>query len=67
VSAPDGARRALRQRSGPPPSTVLLLGSDAELKELGLAGTDATTLARRGSHRLVRLPATRLTEGRDHG
>ena len=67
VSAPEGARRGLRQRSGPPPSTVLLLGSDAELKDFGLAATDGTTLARLGSHRLVRLPATRLTEGRDHG
>jgi hypothetical protein len=46
---------------------VLLLGSDAELRDFGLAGGDGTILSRRGSHRLVRLPASRLMEGKDHG
>ncbi|MCS5699917.1 glycosyltransferase family 39 protein [Cyanobium sp. FGCU-52] len=62
VSGPDRARRALDERPGSPPSTLLLLGSDAELKDFGLGEEQGSTLARRGSHRLVRLPAASLPE-----
>jgi 4-amino-4-deoxy-L-arabinose transferase-like glycosyltransferase len=62
VSGPDRARRALRERAGPPPSSLLLLGSDAELKDFGLGDGVGSTLARRGSHRLLRLPAASLPQ-----
>jgi len=62
VSGPDRARRALRERDGSPPSTLLLLGSDAELKDFGLGDDVGITLARRGSHRLLRLPAASLPD-----
>lgn len=63
VSGPARARRALRQRPGPTPASVLVLASDAELKEFGLAPGEGITLARRDSHRLLRLPSSRLGAG----
>jgi hypothetical protein len=62
VSGPDRARRELGERSASLPSTLLLLGSDAELKDFGLDEAEGFTLARRGSHRLLRLPTASLPE-----
>lgn len=62
VSGPDRARRELGERSASLPSTLLLLGSDAELKDFGLGEAEGFTLARRGSHRLLRLPTASLPE-----
>ena len=42
--------------------SVLLLGSDPELLEFGIGPGDAVLLARRDSHRLVRLPLTTLNQ-----
>ena len=69
VSTANGARRALSGRerehvppaiSGNPSPSILLLGSDAELLEFGIGPGDATLLARRDSHQLLRLPVDRL-------
>jgi 4-amino-4-deoxy-L-arabinose transferase-like glycosyltransferase len=55
----SSARRARRLVAGQGP-TVLLLGSDPELLEFGIGPGDATLLARRDAHRLVRLPVQTL-------
>jgi len=60
VSGPGRARRALRERPGAPSPSVLILASDAELREFGLEPGEGSTLARRDSHRLLRLPSSRL-------
>ncbi|MFM7313157.1 MAG: ArnT family glycosyltransferase [Cyanobium sp.] len=63
-STAEGVRRALdghpaRIGAGPA-SSILLLGSDAELLEFGLGPGDATLLGRRDAHQLLRLPVDRL-------
>ena len=63
VSSPRKASRSLTQ--GPrsaPPSSVLLLGSDAELLEFGIGPGDGTPLWRRDAHRLLRLPLEQLQQ-----
>jgi len=70
VTAPSKARRALAARAqagaggsaSASPSSVLLLGSDAELLEFGIGPGDASLLARSDAHQLVRLPLQRLRE-----
>ena len=61
VSSPRRASRALADAAGQP-SSVLLLGSDAELLEFGIGPGDGTPLGRRDAHRLLRLPASRLKQ-----
>ena len=61
VSSPRKASRTLSQdQSMTPPTSVLLLGSDAELLDFGLGPGDGTPLARRDAHRLLRLPVEQL-------
>lgn len=59
-------REALELLKGAPArqaaGTLLLLGSDPELLDFGIGPGDATLLARRDSHRLVRLPLTTLNQ-----
>lgn len=63
VSSPRKASRALRQdQSSPPPTSVLLLGSDAELLDFGVGPGDGTPLGRRDAHRLLRLPVEQLQQ-----
>jgi 4-amino-4-deoxy-L-arabinose transferase-like glycosyltransferase len=58
VSSPRKARRQIQGQ----PSTVLLLGSDAELLEFGVGPGDGTLLQRRAAHRLLRLPTDQLRQ-----
>jgi 4-amino-4-deoxy-L-arabinose transferase-like glycosyltransferase len=60
VSSAAKARDVL----GPSPAStsVLLLGSEAELQEFGLGPADGLLLQRSDAHRLVRLPIGRLRE-----
>ena len=61
VSSAHEARELLRATpAGDADGTVLLLGSDPELLEFGIGPGDAALLARRDSHRLVRLPVITL-------
>jgi hypothetical protein len=63
VSSPRKASRTLSQgQRTSQPSSVLLLGSDAELLEFGLGPGDGTPLGRRDAHRLLRLPLERLQQ-----
>ncbi len=63
VSSPRKASRTLRQdQSSPPPTSVLLLGSDAELLDFGVGPGDGTPLGRRDAHRLLRLPVEQLQQ-----
>jgi hypothetical protein len=55
ASSPRKARKALKQQ-GSPSASVLLLGSDHELLDFGIGPGDGTPLARRDSHRLLRIP-----------
>jgi 4-amino-4-deoxy-L-arabinose transferase-like glycosyltransferase len=63
VSSPRKASRTLSQdQSTPPPTSVLLLGSDAELLDFGVGPGDGTLLGRRDAHRLLRLPVEQLQQ-----
>jgi len=59
VSSPQKALEALRT-SGSTSGTVLLLASDHELLDFGLGPGDATPLAQRDAHRLMRLSVQRM-------
>lgn len=54
ASSPRKARKALEQQ-GRPSASVLLLGSDHELLDFGIGPGDGIPLARRDSHRLLRI------------
>jgi 4-amino-4-deoxy-L-arabinose transferase-like glycosyltransferase len=58
ASSPGKVRRHLADR--PAAATVLLLGSDAELRDFGLVPGDGELIARRQALRLLRLPSGRL-------
>jgi 4-amino-4-deoxy-L-arabinose transferase-like glycosyltransferase len=58
ASSPGKVRRHLDNRPGAP--TVLLLGSDAELRDFGLVPGDGDVIARRQALQLLRLPSGRL-------
>lgn len=60
ASSPGKVRRHLEDR--PAASTVLLLGSDAELRDFGLAPGDGDEIGRRQALRLVRLSGNRLAD-----
>ena len=64
VTSAREAIEALEQRRATTPeaTSVLLLGSDPELLDFGLGPGDATVLARRDSHGLVRLPMSTLKQ-----
>ena len=61
VSSPQEALQALRT-SGSTSGTVLLLASDHELLDFGLGPGDATPLAQRDAHRLMRLSVQRMAQ-----
>jgi len=61
VSSPQEALEALRT-SGSTSGTVLLLASDHELLDFGLGPGDATPLAQRDAHRLMRLSVQRMAQ-----
>lgn len=56
----SAAEASQRLASASPGSSVLLLGSDPELLEFGIGPGDASLLARRDAHQLLRLPLARL-------
>jgi 4-amino-4-deoxy-L-arabinose transferase-like glycosyltransferase len=58
ASSPGKVRRHLDDRPAAP--TVLLLGSDAELRDFGLVPGDGDVIARRQALQLLRLPSGRL-------
>jgi 4-amino-4-deoxy-L-arabinose transferase-like glycosyltransferase len=58
TSSPGKVRRHLADR--PTAATVLLLGSDAELRDFGLDPGDGEVIARRQALQLLRLPIDRL-------
>jgi hypothetical protein len=63
VNSPRKAARSLGQAArSTPPTSVLLLGSDAELLEFGIGPGDGTPLGRQDAHRLMRLPVERLQQ-----
>jgi 4-amino-4-deoxy-L-arabinose transferase-like glycosyltransferase len=61
VSSPKEASEAL-QASGFTPQSLLILASDHELLDFGLGPGDATPLAQRDAHRLVRLSWKRMNQ-----